>query len=104
MRVQIAEEGAPAGVLLRISPCSDALAFLGTLVLDTVPPYLLLVSKVAEHALPQLAEAIGNPQTAVQLLFAFSKQRAHLVPGASGPCTVCTQQQMHCLLSCCQWW
>ena len=68
------------GFWLRVSPCSDALAFLGTLVLDTAPPLLLLVSKVAEHALPQPAGSVGNPQTAVQLLFAFSKQRAHAVP------------------------
>lgn len=80
MPEQIAEEGAPIGFWLRVSPCSDALAFLGTLVLDTAPPHLLLVSKVAEHALPQPAGSVGNPQTAVQLLFAFSKQRTHAAP------------------------
>jgi hypothetical protein len=75
-RTQIAEEGAPVGFSLRVSPCSDALAFLGTLALDTQPPRLLLVSKVAERALPLPAGAAGDPQTAVQLLFAFSEQRA----------------------------
>ncbi len=75
-RAQIAEEGAPVGFLLRVSPCSDALAFLGALVLDTQPPRLLRVSKVAERALPLPAGAAGAPQTAVQLLFAFSEQRA----------------------------
>ena len=57
---------------MRRSPCSDALDPLGSLMLDTVPPRLLLISKVAEHPLP--AGSSGNPQTAVQLLFAFSKQ------------------------------
>jgi len=75
-RAQIAEEGAPVGFSLRVSPCSDALAFLGALVLDTQPPRLLRVSKVAERALPLPAGAAGAPQTAVQLLFAFSEQRA----------------------------
>ena len=33
---QIAEEGASIGFSLRASPCSDALAFLGALVLDAM--------------------------------------------------------------------
>ncbi len=65
-------EGVPVRFSMRRSPCSDALDPLGSLMLDTVPPRLLLISKVAEHPLP--AGSLGNPQTAVQLLFAFSKQ------------------------------
>lgn len=68
-------EGVPVRFSMRRSPCSDALDPLGSLMLDTVPPRLLLISKVAEHAHPLPAGSSGNPQTAVQLLFAFSKQR-----------------------------
>ena len=83
---------------LRVSPCSETLAFLGTLVLDTVPPHLLLVSKVAKHALLQPAGSVGNPQTAVQLLFAFSKQRAHPVPNCD-----CMHQRSYCFQPCCHY-
>ena len=69
---------------MRRSPCSDALDPLGSLMLDTVPPRLLLISKVAEHALPLPAGSSGNPQAAAQLLFAFSKQCA-LQQSSSNP-------------------